>query len=240
MNASKDNFFSKLGNRKQRGTPNHAALTPADWLMKAREKRVSFKAPAPVNDVAFDRLCANLKTQSANIIGPVGEGDLIKAITSIAADQSDKSEDSGKNLEIICGADLIIETLRKSAGASASQLTFTAWQGKDSSTDSHMISLTRATAAASETGTLFFTSGNENPTPLNFLASCHIALLNRNDITETYEQAFDKCLSTSSGSANQIPRTINMISGPSRTADIEQSLTLGAHGPIELHVLIWQ
>jgi L-lactate dehydrogenase complex protein LldG len=35
-----------------------------------------------------------------------------------------------------------------------------------------------------------------------------------------------------------IPATINLITGPSRTADIEQTIEMGAHGPREIHILI--
>ena len=35
-----------------------------------------------------------------------------------------------------------------------------------------------------------------------------------------------------------LPRTVNLISGPSRTADIEQTIVRGAHGPKRLHVVI--
>ena len=38
--------------------------------------------------------------------------------------------------------------------------------------------------------------------------------------------------------AGFMPRTVNLITGPSRTADIEQTITLGAHGPRRLHIVI--
>ena len=100
--------------------------------------------------------------------------------------------------------------------------------------------LTTAFAAASETGTLFLSSGPENPTWLNYLAKCHFVLLDKSTLCQTYEQAFELGRKQQK-TANQSfpPRSINMISGPSRTADIEQTLTLGAHGPIELIILIY-
>ena len=35
-----------------------------------------------------------------------------------------------------------------------------------------------------------------------------------------------------------MPRTVNMVTGPSRSADIEQTILLGAHGPRRLHILV--
>jgi L-lactate dehydrogenase complex protein LldG len=97
-------------------------------------------------------------------------------------------------------------------------------------------SLSRALVAAAETGTLFLVSGADNPTTLNFLPEAHMVLINASDILGSYEEAWDR-LRAVYGEAT-LPRTVNMISGPSRTADIEQTLVRGAHGPRRLHVLI--
>lgn len=102
------------------------------------------------------------------------------------------------------------------------------------------LAMTTAFAAAAETGTLFFASDKQNPTWLNYLPTCHIALLNKKTICQTYEQAFALGKKHSEEEGQSFPpRSINMISGPSRTADIEQTLTLGAHGPIELIIIIY-
>lgn len=97
-------------------------------------------------------------------------------------------------------------------------------------------SLSRAVAGAAETGTLFLTSGPENPTTLNFLPDTHIAVINAEDIVGSYEEAWDR-LRAQYG-PRTLPRAVNMISGPSRTADIEQTIIMGAHGPRRLHVII--
>ena len=96
--------------------------------------------------------------------------------------------------------------------------------------------LSRALVAA-ETGTLFLASGAENPTTLNFLPEIHMVLLRTSDIVGSYEEAWDR-LRGVYGERSLPPRTVNLISGPSRTADIEQTIVRGAHGPRRLFVLI--
>jgi L-lactate dehydrogenase complex protein LldG len=96
--------------------------------------------------------------------------------------------------------------------------------------------LSHAFAAAAESGTLFLVSGPENPSTLNFLPETHIVVILASDISGSYEEAWAK-LRGIYGSG-QMPRTVNLISGPSRTADIEQTIVMGAHGPKNLFVLI--
>lgn len=96
--------------------------------------------------------------------------------------------------------------------------------------------LTHATVAAAETGTLFLLSGAENPSTLNFLPETHFIAIKADNILGPYEYAWAK-LRDQYG-AGLLPRTVNMISGPSRTADIEQTIVMGAHGPRNLVVLI--
>jgi L-lactate dehydrogenase complex protein LldG len=93
-----------------------------------------------------------------------------------------------------------------------------------------------AFAAIAETGTLALVSGGDNPTTLNFLADNHIVVLPRDAILADYEGVFAKLRAAYSKGA--APRTLNFITGPSRSADIEQTLLLGAHGPRRLHILI--
>lgn len=94
--------------------------------------------------------------------------------------------------------------------------------------------LSYARAGIAETGSLVLTSSATNPTSTNFLPDHHIIILNEKDIVPNIEMMW-KSLSLSAGS---MPRAVNIITGPSRTADIEQTLQLGAHGPRSVHVLL--
>lgn len=96
--------------------------------------------------------------------------------------------------------------------------------------------LSRASGAAAETGTLFLASGPDNPTTLNFLPENHVVVIRKDDILGSYEQVWNRLREIHGPGA--LPRTVNLISGPSRTADIEQIIVMGAHGPKRLHVIV--
>jgi L-lactate dehydrogenase complex protein LldG len=98
------------------------------------------------------------------------------------------------------------------------------------------VSLAKAHSGVAETGTLMMASGADNPVTLNFLPDVSIVVLEAKDIAGDYETAWDK-LRKNYGT-REMPRTLNMVTGPSRTADIEQTLLLGAHGPRSLHIII--
>ncbi|MEE9313432.1 MAG: lactate utilization protein [Rhizobiaceae bacterium] len=98
------------------------------------------------------------------------------------------------------------------------------------------VGLSHAESGVSETGTLFLTSGEANPTTLNFLPENHIIVVRAKDIEGDYETAFQSIRETHG--KGKMPRTVNMVTGPSRSGDIEQTILLGAHGPRSLHVIV--
>jgi L-lactate dehydrogenase complex protein LldG len=77
-------------------------------------------------------------------------------------------------------------------------------------------------------------SGRDTPATASLLPETHIAVVSRSRILAGMEDAWD-LLRREIGS---MPRAVNFISGPSRTADIEQTVTLGAHGPYRVHVML--
>ncbi|MEJ1157693.1 LutC/YkgG family protein [Prosthecomicrobium sp. N25] len=96
--------------------------------------------------------------------------------------------------------------------------------------------LSHAFAAVAETGTLVLTSGPENPTTLNFLPEYHLVVLRAEDVEGDVETVWERIRARYGKGA--LPRTVNMITGPSRSGDIEQTILLGAHGPRSLHVIV--
>lgn len=98
---------------------------------------------------------------------------------------------------------------------------------------SDTVSVTPSFAGIAETGTLALLSGPASPTSLNFLPDTHIAVLAAADVVGVYEDVWDRLRRRGA-----LPRTVNLITGPSRTGDIEQTIQLGAHGPRRLHILL--
>lgn len=123
------------------------------------------------------------------------------------------------------------------------------------------VSLTPCVAGIAETGTLMLVSGSGTPSTLNFLPDTHIVVLHAGQVVASYEDGWD-LLRTSANAqpvppplagevvrregdgregadaSPPLPRTVNLITGPSRTGDIEQRIQLGAHGPRRLHVVL--
>ena len=96
--------------------------------------------------------------------------------------------------------------------------------------------VSHAFGGVAETGTLVMISGADNPTTLNFLPDNHIVVVAAQDIDGDLEAIWQR-LRARFGKA-LMPRTVNLITGPSRSADIEQTLLLGAHGPRRLHIVV--
>ena len=90
--------------------------------------------------------------------------------------------------------------------------------------------LTGASAGIADTGSLLLLGGNGKPLIASLLPEIHIAILWEKDICEELDTVLSEDMVKESATAV-------LVTGPSRTADIEMTLTIGLHGPGELHVL---
>ena len=96
------------------------------------------------------------------------------------------------------------------------------------------IALSEAFLGVAETGSLVFVSSVRSPTTLNFLPEHHIAVVRVTRLVRHLEDAW-RLLRQELAT---VPRTVNFITGPSKTADVEQTIEYGAHGPRRLHVIV--
>ena len=96
------------------------------------------------------------------------------------------------------------------------------------------IGITGSFCAIAETGTLVMLSGPRAPSATSLLPETHIAVVERSRIVPGMEEAWQLVRAEQ----RVAPRAVHFISGPSRTADIEQTVTLGAHGPYRVHIVL--
>jgi L-lactate dehydrogenase complex protein LldG len=96
------------------------------------------------------------------------------------------------------------------------------------------LGITGTFCAIAETGTLVVLAGQTSPTATTLLPDTHIAVVRAERIVSGMEEAFALVRSE----RGRLPRAINLISGPSRTGDIEQTIVLGAHGPYQVHIVV--
>jgi L-lactate dehydrogenase complex protein LldG len=103
-----------------------------------------------------------------------------------------------------------------------------------------LVSLQHGWAGVAETGTVLFPSESVRPATLNLLPDTEIVLLHASAIVGAYEEAWDRLRAERIDpmTGGFMPRNLMFVTGPSRSADIEQTLELGAHGPRRLHILL--
>ena len=99
------------------------------------------------------------------------------------------------------------------------------------------VGITGADYALADTGSLVLISSPGQPRGVSLVPPVHLAIVRKENILSDIGELFG-LLNEIYESPDAIPACTTFITGPSRTADIELNLTLGVHGPKELHVLI--
>jgi L-lactate dehydrogenase complex protein LldG len=104
-------------------------------------------------------------------------------------------------------------------------------------TGADLVSVTPVRAGVAETGSLMVTAAPGTPYTLNFLPEIHIAVLHADQIVGGYEDAW-AIVRRNNETGSDLPRTVTLITGPSRSSDIERTVTIGVHGPKQLHIVL--
>ncbi len=97
-----------------------------------------------------------------------------------------------------------------------------------------LVGITDCFCGIAETGTLLLLSAPTTPKLHALLPETHICVLSRARIVASMEDAFQLLREE----RTELPRATFFVSGPSRTADIEQTMVIGAHGPYRVHVVL--
>ncbi len=97
----------------------------------------------------------------------------------------------------------------------------------------HNFGVSTCIAGIAETGGLVLTGTSETPATLAFLPEHHIVVMRYDQLVRHVEDVWPRLRASNS----PLPRAVNINTGPSRTADIEQTLEIGAHGPRRMHLL---
>lgn len=182
--------------------------------------------PARASRPASERLAMledALRSQSVDVIAVAAPDEIPAAVASYLVRH-------GLPLRVRAGADPYLAAL---AWAQTPDLVVERGpaEGNDGAGLSH------AVAGVAETGTLVLASGPDNPVTLAFVPETHIVVLARETIVGSYEDAC-ALLAARTGEAGRLPRTLNLVSAPSRTGDIGGKIVLGAHGPRRLAVIL--
>ncbi len=210
MSTAREQILARI--RAANGGAADAAVARARIDAHARQIEPAFE-----DDLAV-RFLAKLETAAATVCR-VSAGD--KVVAEIAA----YLDRLGLDKQIVASDEALLRSLDWPVEFSVEQRVP---RGDDT------IGLTSALCGIAETGTLMLTSAAGRPTSLNFLPDYHIVVLRQEQLVARMEDAWDLLRD----SLEVMPRTVNFISGPSKTADVEQTVEYGAHGPRCLHVIL--
>lgn len=222
MTDPRDNILAKVRaslGRKSDDADRRAAV--ADRLRNAPQGLIPKRGQLPHAE-RVDLFCKMAETVQASVARVASAADVPQAVTDYLRQ---------KNLpaHVRMGADGWLAAMPWDG-----QKNLTVESGRAKGSDE--VGLSHALAGIAETGTLVLASGPDNPTTINFLPEHHIAVVRAADIEGDMEAVWTR-IRAAYGKGG-MPRAVNMVTGPSRSGDIEQTILLGAHGPRALHVVV--
>lgn len=256
----KEKMLARVRSAVERGRPDGEVPAPAtDEPPRAPRRPASggvYAAPSPAENVAF--FCAQLESSGVGLTRAACADELGDCLESLLPSEAGASVAlSDAVIELLPRFDermarrgvrvVVPPHLRATRGAgNGGSRTPGAGAHYAAAADEYRralfecgVGVSTADYAVADTGTLVLISGGERHRLVSLIAPVHICLLAADrilpDMACLLERALEECYSGASP-----PHATTLISGPSRTADIEQTLTTGVHGPHELHVLLYE
>ena len=213
MNDARDTILARIRNTLH---PNKKAST--DVVVEPQLRQPSCGPQPSWEEDDVSRFINKLESVAGSISRISSEDEVVPAITAYLQQHE-------IHLTLVAASSTRLDKL-------AWPSDFSVEQRKATGTD--VTVLTEAYAGVAETGSLVLLSGADSPTSLNFLPDNYLCILRRENLVRHIEDVWQRLRQEQTG----LPRAINFITGPSRTADVEQTIQLGAHGPRRLHVIL--
>ena len=219
--AARDAVFASIRKALGRGGPDDAALARARTYLAARTQGPRPAMPADLVTRFVER--ATDMASTVERIGALGEvpAAVARYLDGLALPPA-------------------LEAQKSHQGVCWPSLAALDWAGAGlaveprPTTGHDRLGITGCFCAIAETGTLVFTAGADTPTGTMLLPDTHVCVLRADQVVAGMEEAFARVRASPGG----LPRAVNLVSGPSRTGDIEQTIVLGAHGPFRVHILL--
>ncbi|HEY3238502.1 MAG TPA: LUD domain-containing protein [Acidimicrobiia bacterium] len=179
-----------------------------------------------VRDDRLARFAAALRANSAVVLGPVDWEGAAEAAAALAGERA-----AGAAIAVATG-DPVLARLRftarlEDAGAKVLLPTDPAWEDLLPSAGA---GVTGAAFGVAATGTVAVPCGVGSPRGVSLVPPAHICLVRASDVVEDLSEAL--------GLLSSMPSAVAWISGPSRSADLEMTLTLGVHGPASVDIVV--
>ncbi len=173
---------------------------------------------------------------------PALPADLVQRFLDRAADMSSTTERIASTADVPHAVARYVSSIDPNVanGVCWPELVSLDWAGAGIGVESRptigddALGITGCFCAIAETGTLVFTSGSDTPSATFLLPETHVAIVRADQVVAAMEDAFARVRAE----RGALPRALNLVSGPSRTGDIEQTIVLGAHGPRRLHIVL--
>jgi L-lactate dehydrogenase complex protein LldG len=212
---SRDKVLARIRSQSGRsGTTTDLEISQARQVIAARNRAPIPSSLAQDPRASFKVQCANLKTTFSEV----------RAVDEVPNEVAAYLNKEGLTPNIV-GWPAYSELDWQAAGVQFSNRIANA---------SDLIGLTGSFCGVGETGTLMLLGSKQTPKLTSLLPETHICILDGDKILPVMEDAFQKLRDE----FGEPPRSTFFVSGPSRTADIEQTLVIGAHGPYRVHVII--
>lgn len=201
--------------------------TPTGPRVAATEARQWLPPVPATSEALLTRFAENAATLKADFHAHDSEAAAHATLTQLAQQQGWKS---------------IAHQNSPLASAAAAHLRLPAQPitpGYDRATlESADVGITECDCLIAQTGSILLTSRHGGGRALSVLPQHHLVLARKSQLVPDLPAAYEH-LTTRYGTANDWPSMVTLITGPSRTGDIERILVLGAHGPKKLTILLW-